>query len=381
MKNKEKAGIGIIGCGQRIKDLFSDYPELFGISKIIGVYDINPAASQSYLDLYGKDIKIYKDYKELLKNKEIKWVFIGSINSVHSEHIIESLNHNKHVFCEKPLSIKIEDCGNIRRSLKGKNLNFFIGYVLRYAPLYRKIKEIVDKGEIGKIISLEFNETIPFNHGAFIMSGWRRYTESSGGFLIEKCCHDIDIVNWIVGDIPDKVVSFGGLNFFIEKNSHIYDDITKKEDVVFNEIKIKENPFSLDKDIVDNQTAIIEYRNKVRASFHTNCSSAIPERRIYVCGEKGTIRADLLNGKIELGFINNRNDVQIFHMKDKEEHGGGDRHFMKEIEDAMLNKNFLKNYIDEAVISSAVCIALDDSMYSRKIVEMEPIWKYLEIIK
>ena len=67
------------------------------------------------------------------------------------------------------------------------------------------------------MISMEFNETLGFNHGGFIMGDWRRLTENSGTHLLEKCCHDIDLVNWMLESIPVKVASFGGVNFFTKK--------------------------------------------------------------------------------------------------------------------------------------------------------------------
>lgn len=64
---------------------------------------------------------------------------------------------------------------------------------------------------------MEFNETLHLDHGGFIMGDWRRLTEHSGGHLLEKCCHDFDLVNWILRTKARKVSSFGGLNFFIPK--------------------------------------------------------------------------------------------------------------------------------------------------------------------
>jgi len=76
---------------------------------------------------------------------------------------------------------------------------FNIGLTLRYSPHYRKIKQLLESGAVGDIISMEFNETLDFNHGGYIMGNWRRLREYAGTHLLEKCCHDIDLVNWMVG--------------------------------------------------------------------------------------------------------------------------------------------------------------------------------------
>ena len=93
------------------------------------------------------------------------------------------------------------------------------------------------------------------------------------------------------------------MNFFKKENSWLYDYFVKGLDGKDKNFNVKLNPFDSNKDIVDNQVAIIEYENSVRATFHTNLSSGLPERRMYICGTKGTIRGDVNNGLIEVQRI------------------------------------------------------------------------------
>jgi len=98
---------------------------------------------------------------------------------------------------------------------------------------------------------MEFNETLGIDHGGYIMGDWRRTVENSGGHLLEKTRHDFDLVNWILNTRAKKVASFGGVNFFIPKNEKRMEEIGNNAYRRWEGL-IMVNPFSEDKDIVDN---------------------------------------------------------------------------------------------------------------------------------
>ncbi len=218
----------------------------------------------------------------------MQYVMIGSWNCFHAEQAIAALEAGKPLFCEKPLATTLEDGLAIARAQAAANLPLTIGFTLRYSPFYRTLKEMIAAGRIGSIISMEFNETLDFNHGGYIHGDWRRLRANAGTHLLEKCCHDVDLVNWMIESRAVRVASFGGTDFFTPENAHHQDRIGPKSDtgtVAFQSWPHRDheppNPFLADKDIVDNQVAILQYENGVRVSFQTNCMAAIPERRMY----------------------------------------------------------------------------------------------------
>ena len=369
--------IGVIGCGARMSEVVKQLFKVNSKNKIIGVYDPSEKAVESFLNKFGREIIIYQNYSDLLKNPEIKWILIGSINSAHKDQIVEALKNGKNVFSEKPLAISEEECFEIKKEFDSRDLNFLISYPLRYSPHYIEIKKVIDSRKIGKIISIEFNEVLEFDHGAFIMTDWRRLQKNSGGHLLEKCCHDLDLARWFVGSLPKKVASFGGLNCFIEKNSEIYDEIKKRENrkILFDDKEIP-NPFKSDKDIVDNQVTIIEYENGVRATFHTNCNSGIPERKMYICGTKGTIRADLVSREIEFRESGSNNKIEIINVKEEnDDHGGGDINLARELDLAINMKKTPKTSMTDAIVSAVTAIKIDEARIKNKIVNLNSTWK------
>lgn len=370
--------IGVIGHGTRIQRVLQLLSKIKPCThKIIGIYDPNFDSSKDYQGEF-KNIKIYDDYISLIKNTKIDWIFIGSWNCFHKNHIIDSLKANKNIFCEKPLAVNLKECLEIKRASRNFNKNFLISYPLRYSFHYLYIKDLIKKGRIGKIISLEFNDTLHFNHGAFIMTDWRRFNKNSGGHLLEKCCHDIDIVNWITESKAKKVSSFGGLEFFKPDNSYLYNKIKSKKEIIFNK-KIIPNPFISKKDIIDNQVVIMEFENKIRATFHTNCNSLIPERRIYLCGTEGTIRANLLEGKIEYKrFDSEKKFTKVFNKKMRESHGGGDKHLVEELSKVMKRKK-KRNDLNDALKSAITCLAIEEAMQKSKVIKIKSLWNKLKL--
>lgn len=372
-----KIKIGIIGIGSRIRSLIqiieSNWEDKFDFK----IYEPDNKSKKIFEERFPKtNFKFCKKISEILENPEISWVIIGSPNNFHKEQILRCIKANKNIFSEKPLAISESELFEIKKeAAKMKNLSFLISYPLKKSPHYNKIKSLLQEKKIGEIISLEFNETLNFHHGSFIMSDWRRFEKISGGHLLEKCCHDLDLANWLIKSLPKKVSSFGGLNFFTQKNSSIFKKF--KETGIDKEKmkKVKINPFSSKKDIVDNQVAIIEYLDGVRATFHTNCSSALPERRIYICGTKGTIRANLLTGEIELKeFL--KQDSEIF--SDTENaggHGGGDFFLIKNLIEVVENKKIQIKDLDEAIQSALTALAIERARKKGEVVNLEKLWK------
>ena len=385
--NTVTVGVGMIGCGGMgisvARHLLAQAPDV----ELRGMFDPLEDAINSAKKQLNVDPKVYNDYHELLASDDIQWVLIASWNCHHYQQVLDAFDAGKHVFCQKPLGITPEECVAMYRRWKKTNLMFSIGFTLRYSPHYRKINSLIREGAIGDIISFEFNETLDFNHGGYIMGDWRRLREYAGTHLLEKCCHDLDLANWMVDSKAKRVASFGGLNFFKPENAHHIERLGKNKDGVdayrtwqhkSNKFGPSMNPFTSDKDIIDNQVAIIEYENGVRATFHTNCNTGLPERRMYVCGTEGTIRSDVRNGQLQvcrIGFDTEVEDVQAIK---GEGHGGGDSVLAKELADSMLKGAAPAAGIEDGLFSSFTAFAIDEAMDNGTIIDLE---KYYAMLK
>ncbi len=379
---RDKVAIGILGSGGRIRGVLNNVMQAGeGRVSIRAAYDPNPEAIRVTRELFGDAVEACDSEEALLNHPDISWVFIGSVNNLHKRHILGALKAGKHVFSEKPLATTLEDCLAIRDAVAASDRTFALGLVLRYSELYQKVRSVLDSGVLGELISAEFNETLSFNHGGFIFGDWRRSQELSGGHMLEKCCHDLDLAGWFVGSLPMRVASFGGRRFFVPENAGRMDEIGPNEkglqayrswETVTQKVL---NPFTSGADIWDHQVAILEYANGVRATFHTNCNAGIPERRILLLGSKAALRADLIAGTIEVGKIGWDEKPEVVFSDATDGHGGGDRIMAREFCRTMLEGAPPYASVREGLVSAVTAFAMDQSVAEKRIVDLAPVWK------
>jgi predicted dehydrogenase len=375
--------IGVIGCGAMgmgvVRQLLACDKRL----RVTAVHDPDTRSVEKAKDELGTGLAVCSDYHDILGMRDVQWVMIASWNCHHAEQVVAAFQADKHVFCQKPLALSVAECRAMRQAWEQGGKMFNIGFTLRYSPHYRRIKQLVSEGKIGQIISMEFNETLDFNHGGYIMGDWRRQRKNAGTHLLEKCSHDIDLVNWIVGTRAKRVASFGGLDFFLPRNKQRTNDIPARADGkkayrTWGGL-INLDPFTSDKDIVDNQVAIIEYDGGVRATFHTNCNAAIPERRMYILGTSGAIRADVLTGTIQMKQIGFDTTVEDLSTEGKGGHGGGDKVLADELADSMLRQKLPSVGLMEGLESAVTCFAIDEAMDTGTVVNVQRYWAEIEM--
>jgi len=377
-KKMAKIGIGIIGCGGRLRGLSKMVIDYSDQVEIVALADPNPASLAAAKQELNVQARTYATHEQLLADPGVQWVMIGSWNCFHREHTLAAFAAGKHVFCEKPLATSIDDCLAMRQSWRASDRQFVIGFTLRYSPHYQKIQQLVAGGAIGQLLSMEFNETLDFNHGGYIMGDWRRFTCNAGSHLLEKCCHDIDLANWIVGSRARRVAGFAGLDFFTPANAHRVGEIGCSADgkPAYSTWQgpVQVDPFQGERDIADNQVAIIEFENNVRATFHTNCNAAIPERRMYLLGTHGAIRADVLAGSIELKRIGFNTEVEKIDANASGGHGGGDSILAGNIANCMLGTDTAWTGLEDGLKSAVTCFAIDAATESGRVVELAADW-------
>ncbi len=379
-----KIGIGVIGYGGRIETVLRNTLKGGGEEVALkAVFDPSERSIAAVREQFGNQVAICASYEELCKRCDVDWVVIGSWNCFHRDQTLCAFANGKHVYCEKPLATSVDDCLAMVKAQRETGLHFMTGYVLRYSPHYQKLKQVIGGGAIGEIVSMEFNETLDWNHGGFIHGDWRRHSEFSGSHLLEKCCHDMDLVTWLVGSRPARIASFGGLGFFKPAYQHRMDELGtdangKAAYCTWRTCEQATTPFTDDKDIVDHQVAILAFENEVKATFHTNCNGAIPERRMLIYGTEGTIRADVITGSIELRKIGFETEIEQLDSGASGGHGGGDHILGQNIADVMLGKDVSLTSVEDGLVSAFTCFAMDEAMETGKVVELAPYWEQLE---
>eukprot|EP00698_Gefionella_okellyi_P007749 TRINITY_DN1894_c0_g1_i6.p1 TRINITY_DN1894_c0_g1~~TRINITY_DN1894_c0_g1_i6.p1 ORF type:complete len:253 (-),score=33.03 TRINITY_DN1894_c0_g1_i6:411-1118(-) len=197
MGSTTPVGIAAVGIGDRLSRilslLFSVQPEPV---RMVAVADDTPEVARAAGQRY--ECPSYTTLEELLSKHgdAVQWVMIGSKNHLHAQQCICAFRAGKHVFCEKPIAVSMEQLEAIHKAHAASGLKFATGFVLRHARLYVEIQRLIASGAIGRVVSIDANEILYPDHGAYIFRNWRRDQGMSGGHLLEKCCHDIDLLNW-----------------------------------------------------------------------------------------------------------------------------------------------------------------------------------------
>ena len=378
--------IGAVGFGNRIAHIYFELKQINHNVEMVAFVDPQPIG-KNFAD--GKNIfptKEYKSLPQMLRNEKLDLLMVGSPNHLHLEHIKIGLEFGVKIFAEKPIVINENQTWELAKLLQeyGKE-KVLVGLVLRYSQQARAVRDLIKKNNLGKIISLEASEHIMPWHGGFFMRNWRRKTSYSGGFMLEKCCHDIDFYSMIVQSKPIRVASFGGRRSFIPEN------LPNKSLEEFSKYNLegwesKDNVFDSDADIVDHQVAIIEYENGATLSFHTNMRVPDEFRRFAVIGTKGMVEGDFVRGFIKahdsIGKkIFDENYGSAFGEKTKG-HYGADNLMLKDINNHLLSSNEkLPVNVYDCMEAGLVAMKIDEARLTNKIIDLTETWKKLEGLK
>ena len=379
MSDTRKVGVAVIACGSRSRGVVNNLLRDSGRNvEILAAYDPIDSIVDKAVDTWNVDKSKFRkcgSYMEAIRTPGVEWVMVFSPNAFHKEHILAAFAEGKHVFSEKPLATSIEDCQEIYDAHRKNGLLFATGFVLRYAPMYQKIKEFLSSGTFGKLLSIEANENIDPGHGGYIMRNWRRKTSLSGPHILEKCCHDLDLINWFCDSLPSKVHFIGARNVFRKENRFMEEKFGLEAFNNWGGHDQIETAFNDDNDLMDTSTGTALYRNGVQVSFSAGMCNAISERRMRFNCSEGTIILELYDRSIKYKRIGD-DAVHVMSFA-ADGHGGGDYHIMKELWATMSQGVPPKCSGNEGLESAVFALGLDQSAREGKIVDLEEVWKKL----
>ena len=375
---EKRFGVAVLGAGNRaryvVKNLLRDSG---GAVRVVSAFDPDRTLLDETLrKIWGSsDALAASSAEEAIHAPGVDWVMVFSPNSCHRDHILAAFAAGKDVFAEKPLATTIDACKEISEAQRRSGRVFATGFVLRYAPIYRRAKELLDSGMFGRLLLIEGNENIAPDHGGYIMCNWRRLTKFAGPHILEKCCHDLDLINWFCGSLPSRVASFGGRDFFKPENNRLMEKYGEKTFKSWWDPHAQATPFTDDTDLMDNQVSIAEFRKRIRVTFTATMSNAIPERRLSFACAEGTMKLNLYSNIIRYRRLGDEGVTELNFSGDG--HGGGDSYIMKELYETMSRGVPPKCSGAEGLRSAVFALALDQAARNGEIVDLEPVWKAL----
>ena len=217
MTTQRPLKLACIGCGARAQtytQLAARRPERF---QIVAGADPVPERVEKIRRISGNpDFRGVPGAEAVLSAGKLADVMIvATQDNFHFDNCRGALKLGYDVLLEKPISTRLEQVLEIERLARQAGRRVMVCFVLRFAAFYRKVKEIIDSGALGDLVSIQANEGVNPWHQAhsFVRGHWSVVGKSSP-MILSKCCHDTDIIHWLVGRNCTRVASFGSLEFF-----------------------------------------------------------------------------------------------------------------------------------------------------------------------
>lgn len=421
--------IALIGAGCRGKDAYATaiYKEKMA-ARFVAVVDPIEEKRQNMMDMFdiGSDMAFEKEDDFFSKGKICDAVIIATQDRDHYRQVMKALDLGYDIILEKPISTNLEEILKIeKKAIETKN-KVIVCHVLRYHSMWNIIKKILDKGELGKIMTIQHNENIGHYHmsHSFVRGEWRN-SDTSGPIILTKSSHDLDILVWLTGSKGKSIASFGGIGFFKEENAPKGSadkcfDCKLRQDCQYDGMKVYTSEggyspqiFTNNKyttqaiedglkntqygkciwksgnNVCDNQVTIIEMENGVTITFNLNAFTRDSSRTIKIMCEQGEIRAN--EEEIEVTFFKMRNKVlgtiinklklkgdikktykvhKRFNSKRKYGHNGADYYFVKDFVEVLNGEEISKSSISKSVESHLMAFAAEESRKTNRVIDI-----------
>ncbi len=348
-------------------------------------------------------------------------VINSTMDKMHHASAISLIRAGYHMLLEKPIAESEQEVREILEAAENAGRTVIICHVLRYAPFYQTLKKLVADGRIGEIVSLRTSEHVSYHHmaAAYVRGRWRKEADSTP-MLLAKCCHDLDLLAWLMsGHEPVKAASFGSLkqfrpehapagsaerclegcriestcpysarlNYVVQNHwgTYAWEAIENLDDPT-TEQKLqslrKDNPYGrcvwhCDNDVVDHQNVIVEFDNGAIASHEMFCATARPTRQVHVIGSAGEIEGDMEAGRITLrkpelaagrGYAQEEIDIGVRN----DGHGGGDERLVADFVAVLQGHRASQGvtHIVDSLTGHRMVFAAEESRRTGRVVEL-----------
>ena len=407
--------LALIGAGSRGM-VYSRYAHDALGAEICAVADLNEEKRRYAQKLFGiREDMVFEDALELIRAiPDVDALIIASMDRAHFTHAMAGLERGWDLLLEKPISPDPLECLQICRKAEEKKKSVTVCHVLRYSPFFIRLREILESGRLGKIIAIDHTENVGNFHIAhsFVRGNWRNCALSSP-IIMQKSCHDMDILLWLTGKKALKVSSAGSLRYFTPANAPEGSterclDCPAAADCRFDARKaylptigswptavltqdqteegvmkaLREGPYGrcvyrCDNDVCDHQSTLIEFEDGVTACFTLSGMTDLMHRTIHIMCEDGEIWGDDGKGEIRISHFRSSNaekheEEVILIGNVSGDHNGGDEGLVNDFA-ACLERGDTessRSSVQRSVESHLMACAAEESRLNGRTVDM-----------
>lgn len=384
------------------------YPEQLDI---IGVAEPIPVRNERYAKKHSiPDSNRFKTWEDVFKKpKFADAVIISTPDDLHYGPCIEALKMGYDVLLEKPISPSEKECREILNLTKKTGRIVAVCHVLRYAPYFIKLRELIQSEAIGKTVSMQHLEPIGYEHMAhsYVRGNWHN-SKKTTPIILAKSCHDLDIIKWMLGKQSKSIHALGDLKWFRKENApagsterctdgcavektcpysaidqyitrkkrlHVFDlpeNKDEREAFVLDKLKTTNYGrcvYRMDNDQPDHYTTNILFDDNVTVSFSMEAFTSYEGRRTRVMGTHGDIVGDMYS----FTMTDFRTGKKTEWKNTTDMHGGGDWRLVADWIQAVSQQNatLLTSTIDASIESHVMGFAAEKSRKEGKVIQID----------
>ena len=410
-------GVGVSG-GESYGRYFNRATDKY---KITDICDIDPTRLAKYGEAFSIDeAHRFSTEESFFQEKRSDLLVIATMEKTHIRIARKALALGYDIMLEQPVSEEPDELRGLVSEARRRNKKIMVCHVLRYSSMVRKLKKILNGGEIGKIISMDATENVVFWHAAhgFVRGNWRNGNIATP-MIISKCCHDLDLLQYFAESKCSSVSSMGSLSFFKAENApegstercldcplvdncaysakKIYVDSWKQwgkpenvmpmnaltdvlplsEEAIYK--AIEEGPygrcvFRCDNDVVDNQKVVMQFENGITATLKMEAFVKYGGRELRFFGTKGCLELNEGRDSIILHrYFGEDESWSISSLEGVDDHAYRVGKMIDTFYKVLIGESEqIETSIDNAVESHYMAIAAEESRLSGgKVIEIE----------
>ncbi len=416
MKKLTAVVLGYGGRGTDYTKYVIDHPDQI---EVVAVAEPNDSRRENAKNRHNlPDSALFTDWKQITDlPKMADFAIISTQDNMHIGPALACIEKGYDLLLEKPMAPTAKECKMIAEAAEKKGVKVIVCHVLRFTPFFCTIKDIIDEGTIGDIVSIMHAENVGNVHQShsFVRGNWRNSKESSP-MILQKSCHDLDILQWLIGKECKKVQSFGSLTYFTKENQpkgapdRCTDGCPHAEECPYNAIKLyyddKKNDwfrttatekvtptdedvwealktgkygrcvYACDNDVVDHQVVNMEFEGGETVSFTMNAFN-YGGRFIRIYGTMGEIVGDIDSGSINVFTFKDRKftdyDINAKGNSITAGHGGGDTGIMVDLYKYFNNETPSKSIcsIRTSYMNHIAAFAAETSRFTDTVIDMD----------
>ncbi|MFD2333471.1 Gfo/Idh/MocA family protein [Cohnella sp. GCM10020058] len=371
--------IGIIGYGTRMHYFLDRLLELEAGVEVAAIADIDTAKAAKLLAEKGIEapaVRFYEDADEMLAQEALEGVMIGTRCALHAEMAVKVMRRNLPLFLEKPVGITFADLQLLSEAEEMSRSEVVVSFPLRNTPIVKLTKEIIDSGRLGTIEHAQAVNNVPY--GGVYYHSWYRDEAETGGLFLQKATHDLDCLNYLIGQQPVSVAAMASKRVFkgdkpagLRCGDCADNRICPESPYVLKRFRDEEVTgdqcaFAVDTGNHDSASVLIRYESGMHAVYSQNFYSrkAAARRGVRLIGYEGTAEFDFYRDEVNV-FMHHTRRVENYKLEAaKLPHFGGDSALALNFIGVMAGKEKSATPLAMGIRSALTCLEAERSSKS-----------------